>query len=81
MFHYSLRVIVERNSNFELVPQKVDFGRYLQTVAHKSLKSIPVLILFAYEMMIGSTINNGENFQENAFELKKKKPGLNLTLG
>ena len=63
------------------MPQKVDFGRYLQTVAHKSLKSIPVLILFAYEMMIWSTINNGENFQENAFEHKKKKPGLNLTLG
>ena len=43
---------------------------------YKSLKSISVLILFAYEMMIGSTINNGENFQENAFEHKKKKPGL-----
>ena len=44
MFHYSLRVIDEpkneRNSNFELVPQKVDFGRQLQTVAltHSLLK-------------------------------------------
>ena len=25
----------ERNSNFELVPQNVDFGRFLQTVALK----------------------------------------------
>ena len=40
MFHYSLRVIDEpkmSNSNLELVPQKVDFGRYLQTVSLKSV--------------------------------------------
>ena len=29
----------ERNSNFEVVPQKVDFGRYLQTVALKNLQA------------------------------------------
>ena len=29
--------------------------------------------------MIGSSKNNRENFRENAFEHKKKKPGLNLT--
>ena len=43
----------ERNSNYELVPQKVDFGRYLQTVAlnnystnaHKISSNLPDLIL------------------------------------
>ena len=31
--------------------------------------------------MIGSFKNNREIIRENAFEHKKKKPGLNLTLG
>ena len=31
--------------------------------------------------MIWSFKNNREIIQENAFEHKKKKPGLNLTLG
>ena len=31
--------------------------------------------------MIGSSKNNGEMIRENAFEHKKKKPGLNLTPG
>ena len=31
--------------------------------------------------MIGSSKFNRENYPENAFEQKKKKPGLNLTLG
>ena len=29
--------------------------------------------------MIGSSENSTENIQENAFEHKKKNPGLNLT--
>ena len=41
----------------------------------ESLKSISVLILFFYKLMIGSSKNNGEN----AFEQKKKKPRLNVT--
>ena len=48
MFHYSLRVIDEpkneRNSNFELVPQKVDFGRYLQTFALKEQFSLSIAL-------------------------------------
>ena len=44
MFHYSFNKRYwwaknERNSNFEVVPQKVDFGRYLQTVALKNLQA------------------------------------------
>ena len=31
--------------------------------------------------MIARYKNKRENIQENAFEQKKKKPGLNLTLG
>ena len=31
--------------------------------------------------MIGSSKNNWEMIRENAFEHKKKKPGLNLTPG
>ena len=31
--------------------------------------------------MIGSSKNTGEIIRENAFEHKKKKPGLNLTPG
>ena len=31
--------------------------------------------------MIGSSKNNGEMIRENVFEQKKKKRGLNLTLG
>jgi len=37
--------------------------------------------LFAYKWMIGCSKNNSETIQENAFEQKKEKPGLNLTLG
>ena len=47
----------------------------------ESLKSISVLILFVYKMMIGSPKNNREIILENALEHKKKKPGLNLTPG
>jgi len=31
--------------------------------------------------MIGSSKNNGEIIRENAFEHKKKEPGLSLTPG
>ena len=47
----------------------------------ESLKSISVLILFVYKLMIGSFKNNREIIPENAYEHKKKKPGLNLTRG
>ena len=47
----------------------------------ESLKSSSVLILLVYRLMIGSSKNNGEIIRENAFEHKKKKPGLNLTPG
>ena len=41
-----------------------------------------VVILFVYKLMIGSSIKITEKvIRENAFEHKKKKPGLNLTLG
>ena len=43
------------------------------------LKSISVLILFVYKLMIGSSYKITEKIiQENAFEHKKRKPGLNL---
>ena len=48
----------------------------------ESLKSISVLILFVYKLMIGSCKNNrGIIIRENAFEHKKKKLGLNLIAG
>ena len=41
---------------------------------------ISVLILFDYKLMIGNSKNLTEKMiRENAFEHKKKKPGLNLT--
>ena len=42
----------------------------------ESLKSISVLILFAYKLMIGSSKDNKDIILENALEHKKKKPGL-----
>ena len=45
MFHYSLRVIDEkneRNSNFELGPQKDDFGIYLEMSALNQNGFLPV---------------------------------------
>ena len=42
----------------------------------ESLKGISVLVLFVYKLMIGSSENSTENIQENAFEHKKKNPGL-----
>ena len=47
----------------------------------ESLKSNSVLILFVHKLIIGSSKNKRENYQENAFEHKKKKPGLKLTPG
>ena len=49
----------------------------------ESLKSVSVSILYVYKLMIGSSKNSRENniIQENAFEPKKKKPGLNITPG
>ena len=46
----------------------------------ESLKSISVLILFVYKLMIGSLKTTEKIIRENAFEHKKKKLGLNLTL-
>ena len=42
----------------------------------ESLKSISVLILFVYKLMIESSKNSTENYPKNPFEHKKKKPGL-----
>ena len=42
----------------------------------ESLKSISVSILFVYKLMIGSSKIAEKIIQENAFEPKKKKPGL-----
>ena len=47
----------------------------------ESLKSISVLIIFVYKLMIGSSKNNTEIIRVNAFKHKKKKFGLNLTSG
>ena len=44
----------------------------------ESLKSISVLILSVYKLMIGSSKNSRENYP---FEHEKEKPGLNLTPG
>ena len=47
----------------------------------ESFKSISVLILFVYKLMIGSSKNNRENYPRKCFRAPEKKPGLNLTLG
>ena len=47
----------------------------------ESLKINSVLIPFVYKLMIGGCKITEKIIRENAFEHKKKKPGLNLTLG
>ena len=47
----------------------------------EALKSISVLFLLVYKMMIGSSKIAEKIIWENTFEQKKKKPGINLTPG
>ena len=44
-------------------------------------KSISLLILFVYKLMIGSSKNNSENYPSKCFRIPEKETGLNLTPG
>ena len=70
---------VKQTTGAELFKAGLDSARF--EFRFESLKSISVLMLFVYKLMIGSSKNNRENYPRKCFLTQEKETGVKLNRG